>query len=397
MIRFSRRRARICRSCGRFGGRRAPRRSGPAEAPSPDFLVISGSRRRDGVISALDLVGATAIGWSSAAPVGGPGKEPVMRELTPETVTDAVIEQMATTPDPRMREIMAAAVKHLHAFAREVNLTPTEWIKGIEFMTKVGQACTPARQEFILLSDTMGLSALVNIMHDKTKVEEATSASLLGPFFRENTPKFATGAQIAKKPDGAEVVMYGRIANAQGAPIPNAQVTVWQTAADGRYDIQNGIEEIDCRGIFQADDKGNYLLRTVRPLGYFIPLDGPVGQMVMSQKRHGMRPAHIHFLISAPGYRELVTALYLAGDEHLDDDVVFGASADLVAHVKEGDPESPIKGLPSIHFDFNLARESEADRRAGRVGADPAAVTASNGKDTKPYGAPPPEMVAAAA
>jgi protocatechuate 3,4-dioxygenase beta subunit len=263
-------------------------------------------------------------------------------------------------------------------------------------MTKVGQACTPARQEFILLSDTMGLSALVNIMHDKTKMEDATSASLLGPFFRENTPKFESGAQIAKKTEGAEVVMYGHISNAQGAPIPNAQVTVWQTAIDGRYDIQNGIEEIDCRGIFQADDKGNYLIRTVRPLGYFIPLDGPVGQMVMSQKRHGMRPAHIHFLISAPGYRELVTALYLAGDEHLDDDVVFGASADLVAHVKEGDTACPIKGLPSIHFDFSLARESEADKRAGRVGADPGAVTASNGKATTPYGAPPPEMAAAA-
>jgi len=119
--------------------------------------------------------------------------------------------------------------------------------------------------------------------------------------------------------------------------------------------------------------------------------------MVMSQKRHGMRPAHIHFLISAPDYRELVTALYLAGDAHLEDDVVFGASADLVAEIKEGDPACPIKGLPSIHFDFSLARESEADKRAGRVGADPAAVTASNGKETKPYGAPPPEVAVAAA
>ena len=136
-------------------------------------------------------------------------------------------------------------------------------------------------------------------------------------------------------------------------------------------------------------------MRTVRPLGYFIPLDGPVGQMVMAQKRHGKRPAHIHFLISAPGYRELVTALYLAGDEHLDDDVVFGASGDLVVEVKDNDPASPIKGVPSIHFDFSLARESEADRRAGRVGADPAQVTAGNGKATTPYGAPPPEMLAA--
>jgi hydroxyquinol 1,2-dioxygenase len=320
-----------------------------------------------------------------------------MREYTPENITDAVIEQMSTTPDPRMREIMEGAVRHLHAFAREVNLTPAEWIKGIEFMTKVGQMCTPARQEFILLSDTVGLSALVNIMHDKTKMEEATGASLLGPFFRENTPKFESGAQIAKGGDGGatEVVLYGRVTNAQGAPIPNAQVTVWQTAADGRYDIQNSIEEIDCRGIFSTDDKGNYLIRTVRPLGYFIPLDGPVGQMVMAQKRHGMRPAHIHFLISAPGYRELVTALYLAGDEHLEDDVVFGASGDLVAELRAADPASSVPGLPSIHFDFTLSRETEADRRAGRVGGDPAATTAANGKATGSYGAPPPEALAA--
>jgi len=317
-----------------------------------------------------------------------------MREYTTESITDVVIEQMSTTPDPRMKEIMEAAVRHLHAFAREVNLTPGEWIKGIEFMTKVGQMCSPARQEFILLSDTVGLSALVNIMHDKTKMEEATGASLLGPFFRENTPRFDSGAQIAKDlKGGSEVVLYGRITNAQGAPLANAQVTVWQTAADGRYDIQNSIEEIDCRGIFRTDEKGNYLIRTVRPLGYFIPLDGPVGQMVMAQKRHGKRPAHIHFLISAPGYRELVTALYLSGDEHLDDDVVFGASGDLVAEVKANDQASPIKGLPSIHFDFNLARESEADRRAGRVGADPEQVTAGNGQATTPYGAPPPEML----
>src|SRR5262245_8538419 len=143
--------------------------------------------------------------------------ETSMREYTPENITDAVIEQMSTTTDPRMREIMEAAVRHLHAFAREVKLTPQEWMTGIDFMTKVGQMCSPARQEFILLSDTVGLSALINIMHDKTKVEEATSASLLGPFFRENTPKFAPGEQIAKRADGAEIVLFGRVLSAKGA------------------------------------------------------------------------------------------------------------------------------------------------------------------------------------
>jgi hydroxyquinol 1,2-dioxygenase len=320
-----------------------------------------------------------------------------MRAYTPENITEAVVEQMSTTPDPRMKEIMEAAVHHLHAFAREVNLTPAEWIKGIEFMTKVGQMCTPARQEFILLSDTVGLSALVNIMHDKTKMEEATSASLLGPFFRENTPQLEHGASIARLDKGGqEIALYGRVTDAHGQPVPNAMLTVWQTAADGRYDIQNSLEEIDCRGIFFADANGNYLVRTVRPLGYYIPLDGPVGQMVLAQKRHGMRPAHIHFLVAAVGYRELVTALYIAGDDHLEDDVVFGASGDLVVEVKDNDQASPVKGLPSVHFDFSLARETEADKKAGRVGADPGQVTKSgNGQPTGPYGAPPPEVLAA--
>jgi protocatechuate 3,4-dioxygenase beta subunit len=319
-----------------------------------------------------------------------------MREYTPENITDAVLEQMSTTPDPRLKEIMEAAVRHLHAFARDVKLTPGEWLAGIEFLTKVGQMCNPARQEFILLSDTIGLSKLVDIMHDKTKTEDTTGASLLGPFFRESTPVFDYGQQIAKKTDGKEVVLFGRVTDAKGEPIPNAMVTVWQTAADGVYDIQNGIEVIDCRGVFRANENGEYLIRSVRPLGYYIPLDGPVGKLVIAQKRHGKRPAHIHFLIAAPGYRELVTALYVAPDDHMEDDVVFGASADLVVEAKDNDPASPIQGVPSINFDFSLSHESEADRRAGRVGADPGQITkSSDGKPTGPYGAPPPEVLAA--
>ena len=294
-----------------------------------------------------------------------------MREYTPETITEAVLEQMSSTPDARLKEIMECAVHHLHAFAREVRLTPAEWLMGIEFMTKVGQLCTPARQEFILLSDTMGLSTLVNTMHDTTAMEEATHTSLLGPFFRENTPRFQSGAQISNRDKSSELVLWGRITDSQGKPIPNAQVTVWQTASDGVYDIQVDASSIDCRGIFQTDAQGNYLIRTVRPIGYFIPLDGPVGDLVLKQKRHGKRPAHIHFLIGAPGYRELVTALYLAGDEHLEDDVVFGSSGDLVAHVDPPDPKCPIPDLPSIRFDFRLSRQSEADKLTGRVGADP--------------------------
>ena len=298
-----------------------------------------------------------------------------MREYTPETITDATLEQMAATADPRLREVMAAAVRHLHAFARDVDLKPHEWIAGIEFLTRVGQMCSPARQEFILLSDTLGLSTLVNTLHDSTAVEEATHSSLLGPFFRESTPQFDPGGQIAKAAaPGDEIVLFGQVADSAGRPVAGAEVTVWQTAADGRYDLQSDPDETDCRGIFSTDARGEYLLRTVRPLSYSIPMDGPVGQLVTAQGRHGMRPAHIHFLISAPGYRELVTALYLAGDAYLEDDVVFGASGDLVVEEKAGDPACPVGGLPSIRFDFSLSRESEADRLGGRVGADPAAI-----------------------
>ncbi len=174
-----------------------------------------------------------------------------MQELTPETITDAVLDQMASTPDPRLKEVMASAVRHLHAFAREVNLTPAEWIKGIAFMTAVGKICTPARQEFILLSDTLGLSALVNGLHDSTAMEEGTHTSLLGPFYREASPRLAAGSQIAKtvKP-GSECVLYGRVTDVSGKPLAGATVSIWQTGADGLYDIQESAASIDYRGVF---------------------------------------------------------------------------------------------------------------------------------------------------
>ena len=298
-----------------------------------------------------------------------------MQELTPETITDAVLDQMATTPDPRMREIMASAVKHLHAFARDVNLTPGEWIKGVEFMTMVGKTCTPARQEFILLSDTLGLSALVNGLHDKTAVEEGTHTSLLGPFYREASPTLTAGGQIAKhvKP-GTECVLYGRVTDINGKPLADATVSVWQTSADGLYDIQENAESVDYRGVFATDADGVYAVRTVKPRGYSIPMDGPVGNMVKAQARHGMRPAHIHFLVGSSGYRELVTALYLRDDPHLADDVVFGSSDDLAVDIVADDPDCPIKGGPSIRFDLRLSREGEADKTSGRVGSDPSAI-----------------------
>lgn len=298
-----------------------------------------------------------------------------MRELTPDTITDAVLDQMATTPNPRMREVMASAVKHLHAFARDVNLTPGEWINGIAFMTAVGKMCTPERQEFVLLSDTLGLSALVNGLHDNTAVEEGTHTSLLGPFYREAAPELAAGTQIARtvKP-GSECVLYGHVTDVNDKPLANATVSIWQTGADGLYDIQESGASIDYRGVFTTDADGIFWLRTVKPIGYSIPMDGPVGDMIAAQGRHGMRPAHIHFLVGAAGYRELVTALYFRDDPHLADDVVFGSSDDLAVDLDANDPNCPVKGLPSIRFDMRLSREGAADKTSGRVGTDPAAL-----------------------
>ncbi len=297
-----------------------------------------------------------------------------IRKLTPDTITAAVLDQMAATPDPRLKEIMTAAVKHMHAFAREANLTPAEWIKGIEFMTEVGRMCTPDRQEFILLSDTVGLSALVNLMHDRTAIEEGTDTSLLGPFYRENAPKLERGAQIAKHADGPVAALWGRISDVNGAPIADASVSVWQTSAHGLYDTQMAGAALDYRGVFKTDADGRYWLRTVLPIGYSIPMDGPVGALAKSQARHGMRPAHIHCLVTAPNYRELITALYLKGDPHLHDDTVFGVSSDLVAECVKADAQCPLQGIPSIRFDLKLAREGAIDKVMGRVGADPAAI-----------------------
>jgi hydroxyquinol 1,2-dioxygenase len=301
----------------------------------------------------------------------------VKLEYTAETITDATLAQMSTTADPRFKEIMAAGVKHLHAFAREVKLTPSEWIKGIDFLTRTGQKCTPSRQEVILLSDCLGLSTLINTMHDTTAVEEATHSSLLGPFFRENAPKFKAGEQISIKDASDEVVLFGHVMNTKGQPLANALVSVWQTATDGRYDMQQDDDSMDCRGEFTTDANGDYFIRSVRPLFYSIPMDGPVGEMIRAQKRHGNRPAHVHFLITAAGYREMVTALYVADDPHIMDDVVFGAHGDLIAGIKKDQPGCPVPGVNSIKFNFALSVESESDKTSGRVGADPSKIGAA--------------------
>lgn len=294
-----------------------------------------------------------------------------MRDLDERNITESVLETFAAAPDPRFRMVMASLVRHLHDFAREVELTPEEWLGAVRFLTAVGRTCTPSRQEFILLSDTLGFSALVDMLHNRA-AEGGTRSSLLGPFFRENAPEMPLGANIAQGDPGEKILVEGCVSDVRGNPLPGAVLDVWQNASNGLYDLQGpNPEEMNLRARFRSDAEGRYRFVTVLPLGYSIPTDGPVGVMLRRLGRHGCRPAHIHFLLAAEGHQELATALYVAGDEHIASDAVFGVSSSLVVGVLPPDDKSA--GLRRIAYDFALRPTGAAGPR--RVGADPAAVS----------------------
>ena len=213
-------------------------------------------------------------------------------------------------------------------------------------------------------------------MHDAAGREAAgTETSLLGPFFRENAPEFALGENLVQHAKGGmEICLFGAITDADGKPIPHAEIDAWQTDAEGLYDLQVGdAGTMDMRGRFRADAAGHFHFRTVRPLGYSIPMDGPVGRLVKDQRRHGMRPSHIHVLVQAPGYRDLVTALYFGDDPNIDTDTVFGVSRSLVVMPQQGLAGNPRPDLPGVRYDFRLSRRGANDT-GGRVGADPSRI-----------------------
>jgi protocatechuate 3,4-dioxygenase beta subunit len=291
-----------------------------------------------------------------------------MRDLDANNITDTVLETFGDCADPRYKQIITTVVKHLHAAVRELKLSPEEWLAAIKFLTDVGQTCSPTRQEFILLSDTLGVSALVNIL--ASHPTESTTPSLLGPFFRENAPVLKAGETIAPNDKGEVIDLMGKVTDKAGKPIGGALIDVWQTGSDGLYDIQGDKPEVmDLRGRFRTAADGSYHIRTALPIGYGIPMDGPVGKMLTAGSREGRRPAHIHFLLSAPGHFELATALYLAGDPYIADDAVFGVSQALIA-----EPKAAGNGPRRITYDFVLA--GGARDGSSRVGSDPAAILA---------------------
>jgi protocatechuate 3,4-dioxygenase beta subunit len=252
-----------------------------------------------------------------------------MREFNEDTLTQAVLERFAGTPDPRLREIVTSFVKHLHAFVAETRPTIDEWAAGIRFLTETGKMCDDKRQEFILLSDTLGVSMLVDFIN-YGKHASATESTVLGPFFVEGAPELPLGASIVKPgTPGKPCVVTGRVTSTDGTPLAGAVLDVWEGGADGFYDVQKP-EGTNLRGRVRADGDGRFWFKCILPVSYPVPTDGPVGKMLAATGRHPMRPAHLHFMIQAPGHRRLVTHLFMAGDEYLGSDAVFGVKESLV-------------------------------------------------------------------
>jgi hydroxyquinol 1,2-dioxygenase len=271
------------------------------------------------------------------------------RNLSEADLTDAVLARLARCEDARFKEIMTSLIRHLHAFVREVELTEAEWLEGIRFLTATGQKCDADRQEYILLSDVLGVSMLVDALAHK-KPTGATESTVLGPFYIEGAPELETGADICKSAGGEPTTVRGRVLSLDGKPIAGAVLDVWQTAANSLYSSQDPAQECyNMRGRFRSDAEGRYRFRTVKPVSYPVPTDGPVGRILNAMGRHPMRPAHIHFIVSAPDHETVATHIFAKGDRYLDSDVVFAVKNSLVADFRpKGD------GTLEVRYDFVL-------------------------------------------
>ena len=249
-----------------------------------------------------------------------------------ESVLPLVLDAMSRTPDPRLRTVMASLVRHLHAFVREVSLTEAEFEQALDFIVAIGHATDEGKNEVVLAADLLGVSTLVSLLNDANPSEPA--GALLGPFWRRNAPQCEAGESIARAgTPGLPIEVSGVVRDAAGRPLAGACVDVWQASPVGLYENQDDRQpEMNLRGRFTTDAQGRYRLRSVRPAGYPVPTDGPCGDLLRAQRRQANRPAHLHFMVSHPGYRVLVTQVFTDDDEHLDSDPVFGVTPGLVGH-----------------------------------------------------------------
>lgn len=253
------------------------------------------------------------------------------RNFTEENATEAVLGRYADCPHPRLKTISEAIVRHLHALIREVEPTTEEWMQAIEFLTRTGKKCDDVRQEFILLSDVLGVSTLVDAINNR-RPANATESTVLGPFHMVGSPPLNNGDNVALHGTGEPLVVTGRVLDTDGKPLPGAKVDIWQANEQGFYDVQKpgDLPDRNLRGLFTTDDNGDFWFRSIMPSYYPIPTDGPVGEMVLAAGRHPNRPAHIHFIGMAEGHEPVVSHLFVEGDPYIESDVVFGVKESLV-------------------------------------------------------------------
>jgi hydroxyquinol 1,2-dioxygenase len=282
-----------------------------------------------------------------------------MRNLTEANLTDAVLAKLEGATDPRFKQIMTSLIKHLHAFVREVGLTEAEWFTGIQFLTATGQKCDDKRQEYILLSDTLGVSMLVDAINHR-KPSGATESTVLGPFYAAGAPERPLGANIAEGVEGEPTYFSGRVRAPDGRPIGGAMLDLWSTDGEGLYDQQRGDGYMRARGKIKADPDGRYSFWTIKPVSYPIPTDGPVGKMLLKMGRHPYRPAHTHMIVSAPGYETVTTHVFVEGDRYLESDAVFGVKNSLITEFARHEPGVAPDGKRmdrsyyTVRYDFGL-------------------------------------------
>jgi hydroxyquinol 1,2-dioxygenase len=294
-----------------------------------------------------------------------------MRNFNENTITDAVLERVAGAGNPRVLQVSEALVRHLHAFVREVRPTQKEWEWGIDFLTRTGQMSDDKRQEFILLSDTLGVSMLVDAINHPVP-DGATETTVLGPFYVQAPPEKELGEDISGSMEGDAMIVTGSVSSADGKPLAGAVVDVWHSDDDGYYDVQqlDEIGDLAMRARFRTDANGRFHFWSIKPAAYPIPHDGPVGEMLEAQGRHPWRPAHVHFMISAPGHEQLVTHVFVAGDEYLDSDVVFGVKDSLIREFKRcpagnaPDGRAMTGDYVHLNYDFGLKQATSSAQAA---------------------------------
>jgi protocatechuate 3,4-dioxygenase beta subunit len=271
------------------------------------------------------------------------------------SVTDAVLQAFGRTANPRLREILLALVRHLHGFAREVHLTEREFQEAMRIIAALGQRTTPSHNEVVLMAGSLGVSALVCLLNNGNNGQTETQASMLGPFWREDQPLCASGATLVRSPTpGPALVVNARVEDAEGRPVEGAEIDVWHSSPEGLYENQDPAQaEMNLRGRFRTDAGGRFNFRSVKPAGYPIPIDGPVGELVKATGRHNYRPAHLHFMIYRPGFKTLISQIYVPDDEHIDSDVQFGVTRALIGDYVRHDEPAPELGFAAPWYSLD--------------------------------------------